>query len=49
MTLQAAYIDDLSRTLEAVLQDPAFSTMFELARLRLSFDRLLDPFITPKP
>lgn len=49
MTLQAAYIDDLSRTLEAVLQDPAFATMFpELAAADIVFDRPLDPFTPPK-
>jgi len=47
--MQAAYIDDLSRTLEAVLQDPTFSTMFpELAAADIVFDRPLDPFTPPK-
>lgn len=49
MALQAAYIDDLSRTLEAVLQDASFSTMFpELAAADIVFDRPLDPFTPPK-
>ena len=49
MAMQAAYIDDLSRTLEAVLQDPSFATMFpELAAADIVFDRPLDPFTPPK-
>jgi hypothetical protein len=49
MALQAAYIDDLSRTLEAVLQDPSFSTMLpELAAADIVFDRPLDPFTPAK-
>jgi len=47
--MQAAYIDDLSHTLEAVLQDPSFATMFpELAAADIVFDRPLDPFTPPK-
>jgi len=49
MAMQAAYIDDLSHTLEAVLQDPAFTTMFpELAAADIVFDRPLDPFTPAK-
>ena len=47
--MQAAYIDDLSRTLKKVLQDPSFSAMFpELAAADLVFDRPLDTFAPPK-
>lgn len=47
--MQAAYIDDLSHTLEAVLQDPSFAAMFpELAAADIVFDRPLDPFTPPK-
>jgi hypothetical protein len=49
MAMQAAYIDDLSHTLEAVLQDAGFATMFpELAAADIVFDRPLDPFTPPK-
>jgi hypothetical protein len=49
MAMQAAYIDDLSHTLEAVLQDPSFAIMFpELAAADIVFDRPLDPFTPPK-
>jgi Pvc16 N-terminal domain/Carboxypeptidase regulatory-like domain len=49
MAMQAAYIDDLSHTLEAVLQDASFATMFpELAAADIVFDRPLDPFTPPK-
>jgi hypothetical protein len=45
MALQAAFIDDLSHTLETVLQDPSFATMFpELASADIVFDRPVDPF-----
>src|SRR5574340_118261 len=38
-------IDDLSKTLKAVLHDPAFATQFpELAGAEIVFDRPLDPF-----
>jgi hypothetical protein len=49
MAMQAAYIDDLSQTLVAVLQDPSFATMFpELAAADIVFDRPLDPFTPAK-
>jgi hypothetical protein len=49
MAMQAAYIDDLSRTLEAVLQDPSFAVMFpELHGADIVFDRPLDPFTPSK-
>lgn len=49
MAMQTAYIDDLSRTLEAVLQDPTFAAIFpELAGADIVFDRPLDPFTPPK-
>ncbi|MGH9326210.1 MAG: Pvc16 family protein [Terriglobia bacterium] len=49
MAMKAAYIDDLSHTLEAVLRDPSFATMFpELAAADIVFDRPLDPFTPPK-
>lgn len=38
-------IDDLSKTVKAVLHDPAFATQFpELAGAEIVFDRPLDPF-----
>jgi len=47
--IQAAYIDDLSQTLEAVLRDASFAAMFpELAGSDIVFDRPLDPFTPPK-
>lgn len=49
MALQAAFIDDLSHTLETVLQDPSFATMFpELAAADIIFDRPVDPFTPSK-
>jgi hypothetical protein len=49
MAMQAAYIDDLSHTLEAVLQDASFASMFpELAAADIVFDRPLDPFTPAK-
>jgi hypothetical protein len=49
MAMQAAYIDDLSHTLESVLQDPSFAAMFpELAAADIVFERPLDPFTPPK-
>lgn len=48
MAMQPAYIDDLSYTLEAVLKDPSFATMFpELHGADIVFDRPSDPF-SPK-
>jgi len=42
-------IDDLSRTLRAVLQDPIFAAEFpELNGADIVFDRPLDPFAPPK-
>lgn len=41
-------IDDLSRTLKAVLHDPTFATLFpELNGADILFDRPLDPFTPP--
>jgi Pvc16 N-terminal domain/Carboxypeptidase regulatory-like domain len=41
-------IDDLSRTLQAVLHDPTFATQFpELNAAQIVFDRPLDPFTPP--
>lgn len=49
MALQAAFIDDLSHTLETVLQDPSFVSMFpELASADIVFDRPVDPFTPSK-
>ena len=49
MALQAAYIDDLSQTLESVLHDPTFASMFPaLTAADIIFDRPLDPFTPPK-
>lgn len=47
--MKAAYIDDLSETLKAVLQDPSFATMFpELAGADIIFDRPSDTLAPPK-
>lgn len=47
--MQAAYIDDLSKTLKAILQDPTFALMFpELAGADIVFDRPLDTFAPTK-
>jgi len=47
--MQAAYIDDLSETLKAVLQDPSFAGMFpELAAADIVFERPLDTFAPAK-
>ncbi|HYB76600.1 MAG TPA: Pvc16 family protein [Candidatus Bathyarchaeia archaeon] len=47
--MKAAYIDDLSETLKAVLQDPSFATMFpELAAADIIFDRPSDTLAPPK-
>ncbi len=47
--MQAAYIDDLSATLKAVLQDPSFAGMFpELAGADIIFDRPSDSLSPPK-
>jgi hypothetical protein len=49
VAMQAAYIDDLSRTMEAILKDASFATIFpELASADIAFDRPLDPFTPPK-
>jgi len=49
MTMQSAFIDDLSATLKAVLQDPTFATMFpELAGADIIFDRPTDTLAPPK-
>jgi len=45
VAMQAAYIDDLSQTLAAVIKDPSFYAMFpELKNADISFDRPSDPF-----
>jgi len=47
--MQAAYIDDLSETLKAVLQDPSFAAMFpELAAADIIFDRPSDTLAPTK-
>jgi len=47
--MQAAYIDDLSETLKAVLQDPSFAGMFpELAAADIIFDRPIDTLAPAK-
>jgi len=47
--MQAAYIDDLSETLKAVLRDPSFALMFpELAAADIVFDRPTDTFAPTK-
>jgi hypothetical protein len=47
--MQAAYIDDLSETLKAVLRDPTFTTMFpELAAADIVFDRPTTTFAPTK-
>jgi len=49
MAMQAAYIDDLSETLKAVLLDPGFAGMFpELAAADIIFDRPSDTLAPPK-
>lgn len=49
MLMKTAYIDDLSDTLKAVLQDPSFATMFpELAASDIIFDRPSDTLAPPK-
>lgn len=50
MAMQTAFIDDLSSTLGAVLQDPGFALMFpELAGADIVFDRPDDQFKPGKP
>jgi Pvc16 N-terminal domain/Carboxypeptidase regulatory-like domain len=47
--MKAAYIDDLSKTLKAILQDPSFAVLFpELAAADIVFDRPLDSFVPTK-
>lgn len=47
--MQAAYIDDLSATLKAVLHDPSLTGMFpELAAADIIFDRPSDTLAPPK-
>jgi hypothetical protein len=47
--MQGAYIDDLSKTLKAILQDPTFAVMFPaLAGADIVFDRPLDTFAPTK-
>lgn len=47
--MQAAFIDDLSETLKAVLRDPTFAVMFpELAAADIVFDRPTDTFAPTK-
>jgi hypothetical protein len=47
--MQGAYIDDLSKTLKAILQGPAFALMFPaLAGADIVFDRPLDTFAPTK-
>jgi Pvc16 N-terminal domain/Carboxypeptidase regulatory-like domain len=47
--MQAAYIDDLSETLKAVLRDPTFTLIFpELAAADIVFDRPTDTFAPTK-
>jgi hypothetical protein len=49
MTMQSAFIDDLSETLKAVLQDPSFAGMFpELVAADVIFDRPSDTLAPPK-